>query len=175
MENCSNKQFTELMNSYQTLCSRWYRHVNRNIKIDRETFTSDFQFILFKTMVLFNIDKTTAPDRKFERYFISSLKKYADTLKRQATSKKYQIERKQVSFCLKKHHIIDLSPPDEEMIVNDLLDFCRKANDKGIVAYKWQGFNAQQICRKLSLTSFEYKNITDKLKSNSSIIKALRE
>lgn len=169
----TDRQFQNLMDHYHETFIQWHRYVTKYIRIDREHFLSEFQYILFQTMVHFDKNKAMSETNRFERYFASSLKKMTNTLMRRASTKKRKIERKSISFCVKKHDIADTRcvKPIDSMVMNEYLKYCGPLEP--VIRLRVDGNSMDEICKQTGLQSHQYRNIMKKVKAKDSLLRVL--
>ena len=172
MHAVTNQQFEELMSRYRVSFITWHKHITKFIKIDREAFLCDFQYVLFKSMSLFDVEKATASTERFERYFMSSLRKYVNSLLRKESSKRRRKEKKFVSFSIKKHDLEDKSNDLLEIEVNDIIRLCPRRY-QGILRLRMDGNNIEEVCQKIHISPYQYATILNEIRSNKRFVKAL--
>lgn len=165
-----NTAFRATMEKYKPSFYSWYNHVRKYISVDRDSFLCEFQFVLFKSMLHFDKEKSTAGDKHFERYFISALHKHVKTLKRDANTIKRQVERTFIPFSISKHDMVDSRavPACKRMEIIDLIQFCyRSPKDRDIVVSRLMGKNKEEICSEMSMSKHEYRKRISAIKNNS--------
>ena len=175
MKNISSSAFKEAMAKYKPIFDNWYTHIRKYVKIDRDIFLCDFQYILFKALLKFDPTKSVNEDSKFERYFYSSLNKYVKSLKRDSSTNKRKFERSFTPLIHKEYEIIDptAAQPYEKTDIIDLIKFCYKSKkDRDIVILKLMGNNIDEVCKKIGITVHEYRERVQEIKDNQ-ILKEL--
>lgn len=171
----TNEQFTKLFDHYRSSFIQWHLHLKKYIRIDRDAFLTEFQLVLFKTMLQFNVEKATAADSRFERYFMSSVRKMCNTLLRQASRQKVCEAKKNVSFCLRKHDLCDSYSElrQQELYVEDVLQTVVPSKERAVLRLMLDGFSGREICDKLRLDYSEYRGRLRRLRSNDRLVRAV--
>jgi hypothetical protein len=175
MRTVGNKEFENIYEQYQATFERYFRHL-KVAKIDKEYFRSEFQYILLRSMMLFDLDKATADTERFERYFISALKKKCNSIKRTSLTKRRKEEKYAISFCMKKHDIPDtrIIPIVDQLSALDVVNYCSdELNDKGIIGMLWNEYSVKDVCKEIGITPQEYRSIIGRIRVNSLIQKAV--
>lgn len=163
----TDEQFRKLMDVYKPEFIKWHHHIRRFLKIDRDTFLEEFQYILFRSMRRFDIAKAKAEYNRFDRYFHAALKKSINSLIRNNLTNKRKRERHNVSFSLKKHDLADkvISNPLEYVIADDLISVLTPLQNS-IASMKVKDYSAEEICKKLKITLHSYRVEMAKIRSN---------
>lgn len=171
----TNEQFVRLMDKYQGTFIQWHLHLKKYISVDRESFFSEFQMILFKTMLQFDVKKATADNARFERYFMSSLRKMCNTILRRASSQKRQADKNNVSFSLKNHDLRDNSADHGQMnlIVEDIIHKHVSGEDRDVLQMIMAGFRSSEICRQLNIDHSVYRRCLRRIRCNNGLAEAV--
>lgn len=162
----TDEQFDDYMKLYKDDFIWWYRYVNKYVEIDRESFLSEFQYILFKSLTNFDQNKAKVSDG-FKRYFFKSLKKMASSLMRKTYTNKHKIEQQFISLSLKRHDLADKKQrhPLENVIKDDLIAVC---GDVGAFAWlKADGYSEEEIREFSGMGAYEYRKAMRSLRKNS--------
>lgn len=175
MDQITDKQFNNLMVHYQSTFIQWHYHLKKYIKIERDAFLTEFQLILFKAMRHFDISKATSENARFERYFMSSLRKMCNTLLRKHSSKKNKVQKQSSSFCLRKHDIIDptIDYGHHQMIVDDILNRYLPKDERIMVRMMVSGYTASEICKSLKMDNPEYRSHLRRIRNNTDLVAAV--
>lgn len=170
----SNDQFCRLINYYEPVFNRYYRYIKKNTKIDRATFISDCQYVLFKVVRKFDINKSKTEEDAFQRYLISSLTKLCNTIKRRNCSKK----NKQ-TFSIITNEVLNIEdkniiPILDNVSIDEITTICSdRLRDMGIVRHLYSGYSAKEVCDLMKIHPRKYNAIMKRIRVNSIILKAL--
>lgn len=150
-----NVAFLEVANHFRKMRSNWFRHAQRFLKMDHDTFNSEFDTILYTSLRNYKPD----PLSKFDHYLTSAIAKRISGLKRNMMSLKGKAERKGVSLCPKRHDVEDKRPVYEQqmMQLEDLVDrHVTEEIDKQIVSMKIAGASVSDICDEMRIEKSRY-------------------
>lgn len=170
-----NEKFKELMKHYHPTFIQWHQHLTKYMRIDRESFLAEFQFILFKTMKHFDVNKATATDARFERYFMSSIRKMCNSLLRKHSSKKNNSRKNNVSLCLKRHDKEDqhIDYRYHEFIVDDIMKRYLDRTDRLVLRMLILGYSRGEICSSLNIDTLEYRRCMRRIRGNTDLVSAV--
>jgi hypothetical protein len=168
----TDEQFADIMKNYQDDFVRWYKYVIKHVSIDKESFLSEFQYILFKSLKKYNRDKAKSHNG-FKRYFFKSLKKMTSSLMRKSCTNKYRKEQRFISFSIKKHDLADKKQrhPLENVIKEDLIAICGKSGT--FARLKADGYSNEEIRARTGLGSYQCRQIANELRNNSMLYSEL--
>jgi DNA-directed RNA polymerase specialized sigma24 family protein len=171
----TNDQFRNMMETYRGDFIQWHKHLTKYIRIDRETFLAEFQVVLFKAMLRFDVNKATAGDQRFQRYFMSSLRKMCNTLLRKESSPKRLASKRFRSFDLAKHDVPDwrFEQRVEEMWIEDVVDVYAPPEQREFLKMVMAGYSRGEVCECLGLEIDEYRSNFRKIRRNEDLLRAV--
>jgi len=164
--------FDEVFDKYKNLNNSLYKKIYKKVNIDRDTFRSQFYYILFKAYKSYKKDFISTAhnnEDKLNRYIAASLTKMIISMKRQTIKNKYKTENNTVYL---DGEILDHScvNPYSEVAIKDLLQYSKDTiQDKGVLEMKYQGISKKDICQELNLTVYEYNEIVKKIRNDNEI------
>lgn len=167
-----NAEFDPLVRHYRSTCNKWFKHVYRYTRVDREEFNAKFYLLLYRSLQKYNPDFTQCydvVDSKFDRYFLAAVRKLSITYRRSSA----RSQKKQQASRIDDLDIAINIDPGEMVYIEDFIAQLKNKTDQEIVRLRVFGNSRQDVCECLHLKLHEYRARINRIKRHPSIVSLL--
>lgn len=167
--NNKESSYNKLFSFYKKKKIKCYKFINKKIKVDKNDFFSDFDLLLFHSLIKYNKDYIDIYDlstSKFDRYFNAALKNLiTDYMRIHIKSKSNKV----VLTCTPINNDQFIENFDDLYIDDIITSYFKDNIDREIIKLKITGISRKDICKKLKLKIHEYRYRLDAIKNKYNI------